>query len=108
MSKVCGNCRYFVTTGSASVCTLYCSGTSDGECCRNHEEKRLFDRITASPEVLAEKLMYEMITVLPMGLKLVRYRSTLVSGAWKTKAEAIAATVAELNSPAATERKVNK
>ena len=24
MSKMCKNCRYFATTGSSSVCTLYC------------------------------------------------------------------------------------
>ena len=59
-------------------------------------EQSVFDQLTTSPEVLAPKLVYEMITVLPMGLKLVRYRSALVLGGWKTKEEAISATVARL------------
>lgn len=51
----------------------------------------VFDRITASPEVLAEKLVYYLPGV---GW----YFSTLFDGdtCWKTKAEAFSATVARL------------
>lgn len=56
----------------------------------------VFDRITASPEVLAEKLVYRTGTSNSVGLKMFCYKSTIVSGFWVEKTEAIAATVARL------------
>ena len=96
MSKlVCKNCK------SISVeYEDYCGGTSYYRCktCGQWGDKdkftqpTVFDRLTASPEVLAEKLVYYLPGV---GW----YFSTLFDGdtCWKNKAEAIAATVAKLS-----------
>ena len=51
-----------------------------------------FDRITASPEVLAEKLVYHGVTSWDDEF----YASTICDEIYKTRAEAIAATVAKL------------
>lgn len=102
MSKVCGNCRYFLTTGCSSVCTLYCSETSYGEWCRNHEGRCMFDSIITSPEVLAEAMVYEECehsildangcgATFPGG-----YTSAILECSYKTKTEAIAATLERL------------
>lgn len=56
----------------------------------------LFHRITQSPEVLAEKLVYEAITCDGDGHVLSGYRSTIIQGFWLSELEAIAATVARL------------
>lgn len=105
MSKKCGDCRYFATTGSSSVCTLYCSGTSEEECCRNHEAKTLFDQLTASREAFADKLVY---AVHYGGLYF--WHSTLIYPAFpfETKEKAIAATLEELKKEVARLEEVAK
>lgn len=92
MSKICKNCRYFATNGCSNVCTLYCCGTSDDENCRNYEAQTVFDRITQSPDVLAEKLVYHGVTSWDEDF----YVSTICAGVYKTRAEAFAATVEKL------------
>ena len=97
MSKMCKNCRYFATTGSSSVCTLYCCATSDGENCRNYEVSTLFDRITTSPEVLAPNFVVEEIAEYLTAKFVTGYRSTIIPDKiWENYEEAIAATVAKL------------
>ena len=57
----------------------------------------LFDRITQSPETLAEKLVYEESLIKPDGTYVCRYFSTIIQGGcWFNEEEAIAATVARL------------
>lgn len=59
--------------------------------------QKLFDRITESPEVLAEKLVYEESLIKPDGTYVCRYFSTIVDGGcWLNESEAIAATVEKL------------
>ena len=61
-------------------------------------KKTLFHRITASPEALAEKLVYLVMNSYN-GAVNYYWRSTIIDKAWKTKQEAIAATVAKLKEP---------
>ena len=78
----------------------YCGGTSYYRCktCgqRGSKDKftqnTVFDRITQSPEVLAEKLVYHGVTSWDDEF----YASTICDEIYKTRAEAIAATVAKL------------
>ena len=60
----------------------------------------LFDRITSSPEMLAEKLVYCNVTVKeqPDRVELTKgWYSTIIRGkVWSNESEAIAATVAKL------------
>lgn len=56
----------------------------------------VFDRITASPEVLVKKLVYEVIMVDEFGGQYHCYKSTINGGEWYIKEEAYAATVARL------------
>lgn len=101
---MCKNCRYFAATGSSSVCTLYCCATSDGENCRNYEVSTLFDHITQSPEVLAEKLVYRRNCKMihqddkrTLEYWTYSWKSSVIPGqSFETKEEAIAATVAKL------------
>ena len=55
----------------------------------------VFDQITASPDVLAERLVY-LVRSSYNGATNYYWRSTVVDAAWKTKTEAIAATVERL------------
>ena len=57
----------------------------------------VFHRLTVSPDVLAEKLVY-LVCSSYGGATNFYWRSTIIDKAWKTKAEAIAATAEELNS----------
>lgn len=104
MSKKCPKCN------SEEVTQLYCFSPKDGwqyrcESCQLrcypdavHENKQtVFHRITASPEVLAEKLVFWMSLHHSDGSVEWVAVSTIAEGKWKTKAEAIAATVAKLN-----------
>lgn len=60
----------------------------------------LFDRFIASPEVLAEKLVYCNVTVreYPGGVELTKgwYSTIIPKKVWSNEEEAIAATVAKL------------
>lgn len=56
----------------------------------------IFQRITTSPEVLAEKLVYRTIEIAVNRVTYSCWKSTITEDAYRTKAEAIAATVAKL------------
>lgn len=92
---VCKNCK-----SVAVEYEDYCGGTSYYRCntcgMRGNKDKftqqSLFDRITVSPEVLAEKLVYYGVTSWDDEI----YASTICDEIYKTRAEAIAATVAKL------------
>jgi hypothetical protein len=106
---VCQNCKSIAVEYED-----YVGGTSYYRCktcgMRGNEDKftqvTLFDRITASPEVLAPRLVFcaEYKTFKPMYLEgkggiIVGevWKSTVIDGAsFKTESEAIAATVAKL------------
>ena len=98
MSKMCENCRYFVTNGCSNVCTLYCCGTSTGEHCRNYEAPTVFDSIKQSEETLAKKFVYAIAfrDHSPVGINMC-WKSTIMPGeTWNTEKEAYDATVAKL------------
>lgn len=63
-----------------------------------HVFQTVFDCITTSPEVLAEKLVYRVAFKSYKGVHIV-YRSTLYTNgeSWDSEKRAIAATVARLN-----------
>ena len=93
---MCNECKRC----DGDLCT-YFDNYSDREstiACILFEPKKptLFDRITASPEVLAPKFIYEATTCDGDGHILSGYRSTITAGFWLAKSEAIAATVAKL------------
>jgi diphthamide biosynthesis methyltransferase len=59
--------------------------------------RTLFDRITASPEVLAPNFVVEVIAEYLTAKFVTGYRSIIIPGKmWEHEAEAIAATVAKL------------
>jgi hypothetical protein len=66
--------------------------------CSKFEQKQqtVFKTITASPEVLAEKLVFWMSWHKANGSVEWVAVSTIVKGEWETREEAIAATVARL------------
>lgn len=70
-----------------------------------YKEPTVFETITASPEVLAEKLVF--VIRCEADPSLAGWTSHVVQSVFETREKAIAATVAELNSPATTESKVN-
>ena len=83
MSKnKCGDCRNYMSCESATcVSDTACDGFKS-------DKKTLFDKITASPEVLAEDMVYSVGKV---------WASTLiVDTTFDSYEEAIAATVAKL------------
>jgi hypothetical protein len=91
-NNICGTCQHY----QSEVCPIY-DHNLPFEVCPNHWSKRknkqtLFERITQSPEVLAEKLVYHGITSWDDDF----YASTICDEIYNTKAEAIAATVAKL------------
>lgn len=109
MSKVCSDCQFSIQDFPDLFCTVRKLSTKDGLFvnCLHYLPKTLFDRITRSPVVLAPRLVFcaEYKTIKPMYLEgkggiIVGevWKSTVIDGAsFKTKAEAIAATVAKLN-----------
>ena len=97
MSKICSDCRFSIQDFPDLFCTVRKLSTKDGlfVTCHHYLPKTVFHRITASPEVLAEKLVYSFACYDRMG---VYWRSTIVKDDvdWSTKEEAIAATLAKL------------
>ena len=100
MSKlVCKNCKSIAVDYED-----YTGGTSYYRCktcgMRGNKDKftsqTLFDRITASPEVLAERLVLSFPFVDCEGQVIIAWYSTVKNGRWFTKKEAVAATVAKL------------
>ena len=70
----------------------YCTGCELYDMVEKFPEQSVFDRITQSEETLAEKLVYHGVTSWDDEF----YASTICDEIYKTKAEAIAATVAKL------------
>jgi hypothetical protein len=87
-NKTCGDCRHYQEKGRFAVCTFDYTATSISSACEHFSKPTLFDRITQSPEVLAEKSVYQNY----IGL----WCSPFIQWGKDTKAEAIAATVARL------------
>ena len=85
----CGDCRNFFECDSACENDWACVDFKP-------QGKTLFDRITASPEVLAEKLVFQFIGYDGSGLFHGYWKSTITDWDYNTKSEAIAATVAKL------------
>lgn len=91
--KFCGNCDFYSNglcvanrwdvSEESPICSIF----------RKTYPGTVFQKITASPEVLAEKFIYVQYT--HYGTKY--YMSTIVDGEWYNKEEAFAATVAKLN-----------
>ena len=88
MSKTCGECRHFDNDCqgvSKSTPASYCEGFE--------RKPTIFQQITASPEVLAEKLVYSFFDCDGYNW----WTSTLCNHTqWESRAEAIVATVARL------------
>lgn len=104
MSKICGECINF--DRSLSKCHKMqddsIRATDTVLCCPFYELKppTLFDTITSSPEVLAEKLVYCNVKVreYPVGVELTSgwYSTIIRNKVWSNEEEAIAATVEKL------------
>lgn len=58
--------------------------------------RTVFARITASPEVLAEKLVYKALAVGNNRVTYSCWKSTITEESYRTKEEAVSATVAKL------------
>ena len=84
----CGACRHYFKCDSACEHDYACADFKP-------QGKTVFDRITASPEVLAEKLVYFVTEKAESGVYN-HWRSTISCDVWLTKPEAIDATVAKL------------
>lgn len=101
-NRICGRCKSSVVVPWNNVKDFYkCMNCSAMGYAEKFPEKTLFDRITASPEVLAEKLVYcEKWTITsehPEKGKEHEYWSTpFVDDLYPTKEQAIAATVEKL------------
>ena len=97
--KNCGECRYFNPLNN--LCVVLGGKTSKFAtgCPANYiKPPTVFQEITASPEVLAEKLVYPTAYVEPHYTHLItRWHSTVTEGEWETKPEAITATRWKLN-----------
>ena len=99
MSKtICSNCSYAIHDIPEMFCMRRKLHTKDGlfENCHCFSPKSVFDSITQSPEVLAEKLVYRYVYYSMGGTATYYWMSTLFDKTWDTKAEAIAATLAKL------------
>lgn len=74
--------------------------TLDKKVCEHFVERdkpTIFDHITQSYEMLAEKLVYEESLIKPDGTYVCRYFSTIIDGGcWLDEEEAISATIAKL------------
>lgn len=83
----CGSIRIVETLkGDKGIC-LNCESFLNDK-----SKPTVFDRITASPEVLAEKLVYRKYYI----LRGETWTSNVLTSEFETKTEAIAATVAKL------------
>lgn len=99
-NRICKRCK------STKVVEFgYYGGTTYYRCeiCHHLGEKdefpevTVFDRITASPEVLAPNFVVEVIAEYLTAKFVTGYRSTIIPGKiWEYESEAIAATVARL------------
>ena len=100
MSKKCPKCESkdihitYYPAPTDNMATCYGCGYAD--LAERFPEQTVFDRITTSPEVLAEKLVYRTIEIAVNRVIYSCWKSTITEEAYRTKAEAIAATVAKL------------
>ena len=94
MSKVCSDCKFSIQDFPDLFCTVRKLSTKDGLFvnCHHFLPKSLFHRITTTPELLAEKLVYFKFSDVSSD----HYGSTIVKGDFRTKSEAIAATLEKL------------
>lgn len=103
MNNKCGECKHCKDSKAMGVCEQQklCLCPEELPACSKFEPKQqtVFNRIAASPEVLAEKLVYWCLEE-EFGECIGVYRSTLFDDTtdqyWYTEREAIAATVARL------------
>ena len=99
-NRICKRCRStnVVVHGSYGGTTYYyCKACQDWGEKDQFPEQTLFDQITASPEALAEKLVYKKIdSFYYTSGGVVRWTSPISDWEYDTKPEAIAATVAKL------------
>jgi hypothetical protein len=99
-NKVCPQCSctdiaqdwYTHDQGICFVCNI-CGFVGDAA---EFRDQTLFLRITTSPEVLADKLVYKTLCVAVNRVTYSCWKSTITEEAYRTKEEAIAATVAKL------------
>lgn len=94
-TSTCNDCRFYLTCESAGLILPACSDFLPVI------RRTLFDRITSSPEVLAEKLVYCVpVPLFDPGAGLERWYTVFspfdAKKYFRTKEEAIAATVAKL------------
>ena len=100
MSKKCPKCESkdihitYYPAPTDNMATCYGCGYAD--LAERFPEQTLFDRITASPEVLADKLVYQFIGYDGNGLFHGYWKSTITDDEYTTKEKAIAATVEKL------------
>lgn len=91
----CGSIRIVETLKGGTRICLACESRFDTV--NGKSKQTLFDRITASPEVLAPNFVVEVITEYLTAKFVTGRRSTIIPGkTWEHEAEAIAATVARL------------
>jgi hypothetical protein len=102
-NKTCGECRYFEVDRIAAKCKKGCVICGDDmPACEyfEMEEPTVFDRITASPEVLAPCLVFHIEKTVQSGelqYNIVSWGSTIIpERTFETEPEAIAATIARL------------
>jgi hypothetical protein len=107
MSKrICGRCKSSVVLPYGQTALFKCQNCSALGSQSEFPEATLFDQLTASPEAMAEKLVYcidsSSFRVIDSAGRLLAYEnevlaSTILPGSFWTKyEEAIAATVAKL------------
>lgn len=103
MSQTCGNCKHFYCEGDGRCCVKDETWRySDDDACEKFENLDKyagthFRQITASPDVMAEKLVYDWGHLFHNGDIKIYWKSTILPDAvFSSKAEAIAATVAKL------------
>ena len=96
-NRICGRCKStnVVELGSYGDTTYYrCENCQDWGEKDNFPYMTIFHRLTASPEVLAEKLVF--IIRCEADPSLAGWTSHVVQSVFETREEAIAATVAKL------------
>lgn len=94
MSKVCSDCQFSIQYFPDLFCTVRKLSTKDGLFvnCHHYLPKTLFDRLMASPEVLAKFLVFH--NCIRKGRT--KYHSAVVGGEFDSYEEVYAATVAKL------------
>jgi hypothetical protein len=114
MSKVdCKDCQFYhngrceelgeYTTPGERECSWFAAKAIKKTCVAEiakNAKQTVFDQITTSPEVLAEKMVFRALCVDVNRVTYSCWKSTITEEAYRTKPEAIAATVAKLKEQA--------